>query len=99
MRNLRLLLLVSRGYAVARCEQYLLLEGDTAMNIKALITTLVLGSSSLAAADSFAVNGSVRVSLSSADPCDTPAPARPYVPAPSRPVYQHVAYETPTSNY
>lgn len=67
------------------------------MNIKALITTLVLGSSSMASADSLSVRGSVTVSLgstrpvypSAADDC-APVAAVPYKPAPSRPVYQPV---------
>lgn len=66
------------------------------MNIKALITTLVIGSSSMASADSLTVRGSVSVSLGSStrpaprsvvDDC-APVQAAPYRPAPSRPVYQ-----------
>ncbi len=70
------------------------------MNIKALITTLVLGSSSMASADSLTVRGSVSVSLgNTARPVTRPvvvaddcAPA-PYRPAPSRPVYQQPVYQ------
>lgn len=68
------------------------------MNIKALITTLVVGSSSMASADSLTVRGSVSVSLGSTarpaprpvvvhDDC-APVQAAPYRPASSRPVYQ-----------
>ena len=72
------------------------------MNFKALITTLVLGSSSLASADTLVASGSVSVSLGStyrapapvivrdhraADPCDT-APA-------TAPVYQAPLHQAP----
>jgi hypothetical protein len=49
------------------------------MNFKALITTLVLGSSSAAMADSFTVSGSVNVSLGSSA-TTRPAPAPVYRP-------------------
>lgn len=69
------------------------------MNIKALITTLVIGSSSVASADSLTVRGSVSVSLGSSarpaprsvvvhDDC-APVQAAPYRPAPSRPYHDH----------
>ncbi len=70
------------------------------MNLKALLTTLVLGSSTMASADSVKISGSANVSLGSrpvapnyrpapapvvvADPCEHPAP---YIPAPSQPAY------------
>jgi hypothetical protein len=67
------------------------------MNIKALLTTLVLGSSSMASADSLTLHGSVSVSLGNTarparpvviqDDC-APVQSAPYRPASSRPVYQ-----------
>lgn len=67
------------------------------MNIKALLTTLVLGSSSMASADSLTVHGSVSVSLGNSahparpvviqDDC-APVQSAPYRPASSRPVHQ-----------
>lgn len=76
------------------------------MNLKALITTLVLGSSTMASADSVKVAGSVHVSLGGRPapaptyrPAPAPvvvadpceAPAAPaYVPAPSHPVHHPV---------
>ena len=74
------------------------------MNIKALLTTLVLGSSSMASADSLTVHGSVSVSLGNSvrprpvvidDDC-APVQAAPYRPASSRPVYQAPVYQQPT---
>jgi hypothetical protein len=68
-------------YAMARHEQYLRLEGDMDMNIKALITTLVLGSSSMASADSLTFSGSVSVSVggsASTRPTPRPLPAPVY---------------------
>ncbi len=72
------------------------------MNLKALVTTLVLGSSTMASADSIKLSGSVNVSLGArpvapnyrpapapvvvADPCAT-EPAHAYHPAPSSPAY------------
>lgn len=76
------------------------------MNLKALITTLVLGSSTMASADSVKISGSVNVSLGGRPapapnyrPAPTPVvvadpcetPAAPaYVPAPSHPAYHPV---------
>ena len=76
------------------------------MNLKALITTLVLGSSTMASADSVKISGSVNVSLGGRPapapnyrPAPAPvvvadpceAPAAPaYVPAPSQPAYHPV---------
>jgi hypothetical protein len=62
------------------------------MNLKALITTLVLGSSSMAAADSYKVSGSVSVSLGGhVSTRPAPAPVYPvYRPTPSRPVARPV---------
>lgn len=70
------------------------------MNIKALITTLVLGSSTMASADSVTFSGSVNVSLGSSSgarptyqprtpvyqPRTPVVVSRPYVPRPSTPV-------------
>lgn len=73
------------------------------MNLKALITTFVLGTSTMASADVVKVSGSVSLSLGgtkaqpapnyrpapiAADPCEPAAPI--YQPAPSRPVYHPV---------
>ena len=77
------------------------LEEGMHMNLKALITTLVLGSSTMASADSVKISGSVNVSLggrAAPAPNYRPAPApvvvadpcehpAPYVPAPSQPAY------------
>lgn len=61
------------------------------MNLKALITTLVLGSSTMASADSVKVSGSVHVSLGG-----RPAPAPNYRPAPA-PVVVADPCETPAA--
>ncbi len=91
---------------MARDEQYLQFEAlervlwRNHMNIKALITTLVVGSSSMASADSLTVRGSVSVSLGSTvrptprpvvvhEDC-APVQAAPYRPASSRPIYQPI---------
>ncbi len=66
------------------------------MNLKALITTLVLGSSSMASADSISLSGSVSVSLGNAAPAYRPAPSAPaYRPAPSTPVAADDCHDEP----
>ncbi len=83
-------------YVVARSEQYLWFEAlvwrsfwRMFMNLKALITTLVVGSSSMASADSVSLSGSVSVSLGNTAPAYAPvyrpAPSPNYRPAPSIP--------------
>jgi hypothetical protein len=89
---------------VARGEHYLLLEKDIVMNkLKALITSLVVASSSAAMAKPIAVSGSASIHLGTtssvvvrdhrtpvADPCGTPAPRPVYTQPIYQPVYQPV---------